>query len=265
MLPAYDEKEEKLYLIHKRSQHAPPHLHESLEFIYVTEGSLALGIEQEFFPMEQGDFALIFPNVIHHYQVFSPGKNSAFYGYVPLSLARQFRTDLQKCSPKLPVIPKAEVHRDIPAAVRSLFEGGTGTLLIEQAYVQILLARSMPLLTLEERSTDSGDLIYQTVSYIAGHFKEDLSLDKLAKALGASKFALSRVFSSTFHKNFNQYLNEQRLQFVCSSLEYSDFPVTEICLEAGFQSQRTFNRAFQEVYRMTPREYRKRCRAQHSV
>ena len=78
MLPAYDEKEEKLYLIHKRSQHAPPLLHESLEFIHVTDGSLALGIEQEFFSMEQGDFALIFPNVIHHYQVFSPGKTARF-------------------------------------------------------------------------------------------------------------------------------------------------------------------------------------------
>ena len=32
--------------------------------------------------------------------------------------------------------------------------------------------------------------------------------------------------------------------------------ITDICLDAGFDSQRTFNRVFRERYRMTPREYR---------
>ena len=78
----------------------------------------------------------------------------------------------------------------------------------------------------------------------------------MAKDLGISKYALSRVFSSTFHTNFNQYLNEQRLNYVVSMLEDTDLPITDVCLEAGFQSQRTFNRAFKERYKKTPREYR---------
>ena len=40
-------------------------------------------------------------------------------------------------------------------------------------------------------------------------------------------------------------------------LEYTDMSITDACLEAGFQSQRTFNRVFQEKYKMTPREYKK--------
>lgn len=42
----------------------------------------------------------------------------------------------------------------------------------------------------------------------------------------------------------------------CSLLEYTDRSITEICMDSGFESQRTFNRAFQERYRMQPREYR---------
>lgn len=266
MIPTYDEKKEKLYMIHKLSQHFPPHLHETPEFIYITNGTLELGIEQEFFPMEKGDFAIIFPNIIHHYQVFTSGTNSAFYVYSPLILTGQFRADLQKYSPKNPVIQRKNLPSDILSAIQSLDDEKNVNPIIEQAYVQIILARSMPLFELEERSVvNSGDIIYQTVSYIAGHFKEDLSLNKLAKDLGVSKFALSRVFSSTFHKNFNQYLNEQRLNYVCSMLEYSDQPITEICLDAGFQSQRTFNRAFQEVYRMTPRDYRNRYKERYLI
>lgn len=33
----------------------------------------------------------------------------------------------------------------------------------------------------------------------------------MAKDLGVSKYVLSRVFSKTFHRNFNQYLNDARL------------------------------------------------------
>ncbi len=34
---------------------------------------------QELYHMEEGDLAVIFPDVIHHYQVFSTGENKAVY------------------------------------------------------------------------------------------------------------------------------------------------------------------------------------------
>ena len=88
------------------------------------------------------------------------------------------------------------------------------------------------------------------------HMEEEMSLDRLVRDLGISRFTLSRVFSGTFHRNFNQFLNEQRLNYVTIHLECSDESITDICMNAGFESQRTFNRVFRERYRMTPREYR---------
>ena len=40
-------------------------------------------------------------------------------------------------------------------------------------------------------------------------------------------------------------------------LLYTDRSVTDIWLESGFESQRTFNRVFREKYHMSPRVYRK--------
>ena len=60
-------------------------------------------------------------------------------------------------------------------------------------------------------------------------------------------------------------MNEHRLNYVVTLLEYTDMPITDICLEAGFQSKRTFNRAFQEKYRKTPREYKNEFKAQKVV
>ena len=43
-----------------------------------------------------------------------------------------------------------------------------------------------------------------------------------------------------------------------AELENSMDSITNICLDCGFESQRTFNRVFKDRYKITPREYRKR-------
>lgn len=264
MISVYEEKTKKLYIVHKVSKHSPPHLHDAPEFVYVTDGTLELGIGQEFFHMEKGDFGIIFPDMIHHYQVFSKEKSKAFYIFSPLSYVVKFSEDMQKYCPRNPVIKKKDVHSDILNAIRRLSEEKTGNPLIEQAYIQIITARSMPFFELVEKdSFGSSDIIYQTVAYVAAHFKEEMTLDTMARELGVSRGVLSRVFSSTFHKNYNQYLNEQRLNYAVSMLECSEQSITDICLDSGFQSQRTFNRVFRENCKMTPREYRNQYRKKY--
>ena len=113
-------------------------------------------------------------------------------------------------------------------------------------------------MTLEERNDrEDDDLITRVVSYIAENFTESMTLTSMAKDLYVSQFTLSRIFSGTFHTNFNKYLNETRLNYAASLLRYTDQTITEIYENSGFESQRTFNRAFSEKFRMSPREYRK--------
>lgn len=91
---------------------------------------------------------------------------------------------------------------------------------IVQSYLQIILARCVPLLTQTEKSqVGSNDLIYQTVSYISANFRKSFLLEDMAKDLGVSKYVLSRVFSKTFHRNFNQYLNDARLGYAKQRLK----------------------------------------------
>ena len=73
MLPLYEKTENELDIRHIRSRHIAPHLHEALECVYVTDGTLEIGIGKELYHMKKGDFAIVFPNLIHHYQVFDTG------------------------------------------------------------------------------------------------------------------------------------------------------------------------------------------------
>lgn len=266
MHPLYEATKGKLSMIHKVSEHVSPHLHHAVELVYVTKGTLEFGIGQELYHMEEGDVAIAFPNVIHHYQVFSEEVSEAYYILASPSMCGPFIEDLQKYCPKNPIISKEKVSKDIVNGISCLEKAKERDSIVEQAYMQIFLAKSMPCLELvEKESVGSEDIVYQSVAYIAAHFKEDVSLVKMALDLGVSKYVLSRVFSGTFHKNFNQYLNEVRLDYACALLENTNRTITDICMEAGFESQRTFNRVFQQCYRMSPREYRSSRRGKFVV
>lgn len=259
MLPIYEEITDKLEIRHRKATHLPPHLHKSMECVLVTEGTLAIGVGPELYEMKEGDFAIVFPELIHHYQVFGEDRCKAIYLYVDTSLITTFLTTLQQQCPKSPVISKKNVDPDIVYALNSLLRQRRGKkdIILQQAFVQIILARSLPYFEMVEKSTiGSNDIVYQTVSYIAANFREPLSLTDMASDLGFSPYTLSRVFSGTFHKNFNQYLNEVRLEYACSLLLYTNQTITDVFMNAGFESQRTFNRVFSEKFRMSPREYR---------
>lgn len=253
----YEKRNEGVSVEWKASVHVPPHLHEAIEIIYVTDGTVELGVGQELFHMEKGDFAIVFPNVIHHYQVFGLGKNKAIYLFLEPSLTPGFMEELQKYSPKYPIISKDKVHADIVNSVKALVNLQEFHSTIIQAHAQIILAHVFSDMEMVDKdAVGSDDIIYCAVEYVAKNFKEEMFLDKMAYDLGVSKYVLSRLFAKTFHCNFNKYVNSVRLNYVTSVMESTNESITSICLDAGFESQRTFNRVFKERYKMTPREYR---------
>lgn len=255
----YEKKNEGISSEWKKPVHVPPHLHEAIEIIYVTDGTVELGVGQELYHMEKGDFAIVFPNVIHHYQVFGLGKNKAIYIFLEPSLIPDFYEDLQKYSPKCPIINREKVHVDIINSVKAFINLKDMNSMIIQAHAQIILAHVFSDMEMVDKDTIGGDdIIYRAVEYVAKNFREEIFLDKMAYDLGVSKYVLSRLFAKTFHCNFNKYVNGVRLNYAIAALENTNESITTICLDAGFESQRTFNRVFKERYKMTPREYRMR-------
>ena len=75
----YVDTKEEIIAINRKSKHIEPHLHNALEIVCVTSGALELGVGQELYHMEKGDIGFVFPDVIHHYQVLTPGVNKAIY------------------------------------------------------------------------------------------------------------------------------------------------------------------------------------------
>lgn len=95
------------------------------------------------------------------------------------------------------------------------------------------------------------------VSFIEAHLGEEFSLQDVAHATGVTRFSLHRFFRACVGETLKGYIRKRRLTEAANKLRYSSMRIIELALEAGFQSQEAFTRAFQSYYGVTPGRYRK--------
>ncbi len=95
---------------------------------------------------------------------------------------------------------------------------------------------------------ESGTSILSRITeYIDLRFREDISIGSAAKALGYSESHLSAVIRDQLHIPFKALVNQARFEYASRLLADGTASITEIALESGFQSIRTFNRVFKEL------------------
>lgn len=95
------------------------------------------------------------------------------------------------------------------------------------------------------------------ISYIEAHLHEKLDLDTVARAACYSKFHLHRMFADTAGVTPHGYIQRRRLTEAARLLVFSDEPIIEIALTAGYESQQAFTSVFKSMYKRTPLAYRR--------
>lgn len=90
------------------------------------------------------------------------------------------------------------------------------------------------------------------------YLDSELTLTRLSVLTGLSKHHLSEVLNRHAGKNFYEFINGYRIDFVRKRLEEeTNQTVLDIALEAGFSSKSTFNAIFKKFTGQTPTQYRK--------
>ncbi|MGI5959283.1 MAG: AraC family transcriptional regulator [Massiliimalia sp.] len=261
---AYYENRDKLQteiqITENESIDFPAHLHTDLELFLVRSGCIQVRVGDQSMDLKAGDFAVIFPNMIHSYMTKEPHSQFTM-AICRTSLLGEYLSQLLHCRPENPFVSHKELHPDIEYAMHGMYlqEQEKPDSSVYRALVQLILARALPKVGLEpEREPKSIDLTSRLVRYLAQNFQQQLSLDILSKELGISKYHLSHVFSSRLHTSFSDYVNFLRLNHAKELLRTTDLSILEIGFACGFTSQRTFNRVFQEQFSMSPRQFRMR-------
>ncbi|NOZ34757.1 MAG: helix-turn-helix domain-containing protein [Chlorobi bacterium] len=94
-------------------------------------------------------------------------------------------------------------------------------------------------------------------------YKENISLQKLAEKLNTNTSYLSGIINNTYKTSFSDFLNHYRIQEAVDLFNNPDFinySTEAIGKESGFNSDKTFVRAFKKHIGVTPSYFRKNNR-----
>lgn len=86
---------------------------------------------------------------------------------------------------------------------------------------------------------------------------EDISLGIVAEELGITPHQLSEIINKKFHKNFNTYINDFRINEAKKMLrEEPGRTITSIAIAVGFNTNTAFSSVFSKSEGMSPKQYR---------
>lgn len=92
--------------------------------------------------------------------------------------------------------------------------------------------------------------------FIAAHYREELSMQDVAKAMRYSDAYFCKLFKRCFHVNFSAYLNEFRVEKAKKMMMDPRANVKDISVACGYHDSNYFSRVFKRITGQTPSEYR---------
>ncbi len=235
-----------LYVGYTRNLTFGDHMHSSFEFMTVTKGVTQAVLSGVSYTLRAGQAMLILPNRVHHFSVPEGAESENITVIFSTDYVKDFYSAVRNCDFQKPIFDYAaydallSLNADQPFHCMSLLYG-----ICAEAY-----AVCEP--TISEQRNDL--LVHKIADYIYEHYKSDINLDSLAKELGYNYCYLSDFINSSFGMNFRNLLNSYRIDLALTLLRTTDLSVTEISGRCGFSSPRSFNRAFQKIMGISPRE-----------
>ncbi|MDD4565880.1 MAG: AraC family transcriptional regulator [Eubacteriales bacterium] len=103
----------------------------------------------------------------------------------------------------------------------------------------------------------SNDLLVSVLYFLQQHYCEKLTLEELANHFGYNKYYISKMWNRYVDLNFSEFVNSMRCHHAVELLLDKELSITNIAGKSGFESLRSFHRAFQKTFGCTPSDYRK--------
>ena len=223
-----------------------PHFHEYYEITIVLEGEVIVQTDVGEERMESHEMAFILPNQIHAYR--TPKSSKALVALFSTDLVNTFYNETKGKAPNRAVfICNAPVFQYVCNTIL-----GEPTLYELKSCLYALCGAYARQVSFQTASHDDDLLVRKIMEYIAGHFTENISLKGMAKFLGYNPSYVYRCFNHYVKCNFRSFLNEYRIEYAKSILASTTMSISEVALECGFETIRSFNRAFKTATGQTP-------------
>ncbi len=241
------------------------HTHACTEIFYVVGGAGQFMIEELTYPVATGDMIVVNPNVKHT----ELGLNAAPFEYIVLGIdGLDFTAGAEDEEDRFCVLSFHNRREDILHYLRSMLweleQKSAGYVAICQNILEILLINLMRrtdfALTPTQPGAKSPKSCAAARRYIDRHFKENVSLEQLAKLSHFNKYYLVHAFSRQYGVSPINYLILKRIEESKRLLIDTDHSLSQITNILGFSSLSYFSQSFRKLEGVSPMEYRKRHR-----
>lgn len=259
----------------------PWHWHEEWEFAIIEDGNVEFLLENQIVKMKKGDCIFINGKALHAANNITPSKpaflhSASFHprliGGNTDSIFWQKLVQPFLMNPSFRCIhlhPSIQWQKDVIdhfervwQAVVNEYDDFENIVRYElSAAIRILIQNNdINEFKISEKDQTNAKRIRIMLEYIEEHYNEDITIQDLATLIHVSTSACLRCFHQTLHTTPMQYVKGLRIKKATDLLLSTNQSVKEIAFQCGFNDMSYFNRAFKDIYSVTPGEYRKNGR-----
>lgn len=227
----------------------PAHLHNSFEFITVTEGEMVMTVEKTAYSLKAGDCLLVFPNQVH--ELVTPCHSSHFLCIFSPKLVQAYSTF------SMDRLPVSNLFKLEDFYVRKIIERSGDFSLIEiKGLLYSICGEFDRIAEYRSRGESKDELLAKIFGFVESNYNKKCSLAELSDYTSYHYVYLSKYFKTCTGIAFTDYVNRYRVNEACYLLRNNaKQTILKAAFDCGFDSLRTFNRNFKKVMGITPSEY----------
>lgn len=230
------------------------HFHKNLELIYVVKGSVKCLLNNTEYTLKEGDYGLCLPYEVHSY---IPQDDTLYWvGVFSEDYVRLFANHIRGKQANGFVFKCPESTNNLLQS--TLISENVPSIYVLKACLYAICDAFLCEVDFSENQGNKKTNISLIVQYISENHTKNITLKDIAKLLGYDYNYVSRFFHSTFNMSFTNFLNIYRLETAIKLLEETNKKITDIALESGFQSVRSFNNSFRLKFGISPSEYKRK-------
>lgn len=272
----YEKVPAKIVYYRYEEDKIPVHWHTNLEINCIVKGQCLLNLDGKKYTVSEGDIIIINSGSVHLMNSEGTRADGLAIVYSNEFLTKccpdykNYIFDVGLCPDKIEELYNV-IYQIYLLVENRYYEGKDSNIYDESSYDYLKVSGLLHiaiyyLMTFFKKKNKNASGTFgekhkhrfqQIVDYIDLHYKEELSLIKVADYCGLTREHFSRSFKKYMGVTFTEYLNSVRLVHAYRELVYTDQSVLDIALDCGFPDIRAFNRCFKEFYHYAPAEYRK--------
>lgn len=237
-----------------------PHFHSSIELTYVLSGEFKTVVNGRTYIVGP-DTLVIFSSYCTHANLRDKRAKTIVMTIPPELIGAASGRMSGKIFREVLVTDPA-VCSEILACMKRLIRHKADGLLdtcIAKGYAYVIIGLLIDKVGLVDISANKTDFFFKDIlAYIEENYTSPLSLAMLSSKFGYSKYSFSHLFNSYFSCTLTDYINALRARCAANMLLTEDLSMTEIAMQSGFESLRTFYRVFKSTYHCTPSVYKKK-------